>query len=204
MFRSVSGGEARFTALAEVRSYWEALRGPGGAAPPRSLIDPRGIAGALESCFLAERIAPGQARFRLAGMGLCDLMGMDLRGMPLTSLIDPASRTSFAAAVAPALAGTGPVTLVLEAERGLGRPALEGRMLLLPLADAAGRPGLALGCLATEGEIGRTPRRFVLAGARAEAAEGPAAPEPAPGFAPPAAGFAPLPRRAPHLRLVKG
>ena len=81
-------GVNRFAMLAEVRGYWEGLR-KGSDLPRRDEIDPRGIVGALENTFLLERVAPGVARFRLAGMQLHDLMGMDVRGMPLTALIGP-------------------------------------------------------------------------------------------------------------------
>ncbi len=84
--RGAGGGEdvSRFAMLAEVRAYWEGLR-VAGDLPRRDQIDPRGIAGALENTFLLERVAPGIARFRLAGMQLHDLMGMDVRGMPLSA-----------------------------------------------------------------------------------------------------------------------
>ena len=58
--------------------------------PRRAEIDPRGIENALEYAFILERIAPGMARIRLAGIHLSDLMGMEVRGMPLTSFIDAA------------------------------------------------------------------------------------------------------------------
>lgn len=202
---------ARFPALVEVQAYWQALRGPGGAMPTRSAVDPRGIAGALDVSFIAERVAPGMARFRLAGMVLCDLLGMDLRGMPITALIDPPARDSFARAAEAALSGKAAVTLILTAERGIGRPALEGRMLLLPLAGGDGMPGMALGCLALDGRIGRAPRRFALIrvvqdslGLPAPAAAAPVTREPQPGMAEPSPPYDPGPPRRGHLRLVKG
>ena len=84
-------GGPRFALLAQVRAYWQGLR-QGTALPTRDKIDPRGIAEALESTFLLERIAPGVARFRIAGLHLHDLIGLDVRGMPLSTLFDPASR----------------------------------------------------------------------------------------------------------------
>lgn len=77
-----------FSALNQVESYWEALRGTR-MMPKRSEIDPRGIESALEYTFILERIAPGMARLRIAGSHLSDLMGMEVRGMPLTSFITP-------------------------------------------------------------------------------------------------------------------
>ena len=52
--------------------------------------------------------------------------------------------------------------------RGIGRPALEARMLVLPLTAARGEIGLALGCLAMHGALGRAPRRFAVAGVMSE------------------------------------
>ena len=163
-------GAARFGILAEVRAYWEGLR-EAGALPRRDQIDPRGIAGALEQTFLLERVAPGQARFRLAGMQLHDLMGMDVRGMPLTAMFEPAARTRLVTAMEGVFAGPGIAEVWLEAERGIGRPALEGRMILLPLVSSRGTVDLALGCLATEGQFGRAPRRFAISALMAETLE---------------------------------
>ncbi|MCU0901790.1 MAG: PAS domain-containing protein [Cypionkella sp.] len=82
-----SGGNDRIDQgmISEVRAYWEALRN-GDMLPRRDRVDPRGIAGALEHSFLVERIAPGIARFRISGMIYNDLMGMDIRGMPMSCL----------------------------------------------------------------------------------------------------------------------
>jgi len=202
--------EPRFAMLAQVRAYWEGLR-KGEMLPLRSAIDPRGMEGALEQAFLVERIAPGIARFRLAGMQLTDLMGMDVRGMPLSALVDPAGRERLAVLLEQMFNGPAALDLSLEAERGIGRPALEGRILLLPVRGDMGAD-LALGCLATAGLMGRSPRRFHIARALLEPvfAAQPAAPVPQrqSGFAEavrPFTGAGKTPRATgrTHLRLVK-
>jgi hypothetical protein len=212
---SEAGPEAgKFAMLAEVRAYWEGLR-HGGALPRRDEIDPRGIAGALENTFLLERVAPGIARFRLAGMQLHDLMGMDVRGMPLSSLIEPPGRIRLAEALEGVLTGPATLEIRLEAERGIGRPAMEGRMLLLPLTAARGDTDLVLGCLALHGSVGRVPRRFAIAGMVSEKIERRTAagrraedhaPQPVPGLAEAGGHFTPTaprpPRGKPNLRLV--
>ncbi len=203
-------GMARFAMLAEVRAYWEGLR-TGAALPRRDQIDPRGIAGALENTFLLERVAPGIARFRLAGMQIHDLMGMDVRGMPLTALIEPAGRNRLTEGLEPVFAAPGIMELWLEAERGIGRPMLEGRMLLLPLLSSRGVSDLALGCLALDGGLGRAPRRFAIAGLLSEGIgrrfDAPAAVQhDLRSLAEAGADFAPAlprpPRGKPNLRLV--
>jgi hypothetical protein len=219
-----SGG-SRFAMLAEVRAYWEGLR-EDGALPNRDRIDPRGIAGALENTFLLERVAPGIARFRIAGMQLHDLMGMDVRGMPLSALFEPVARARLTDGLEGVFSGPAALELWLEAERGIGRPALEGRMIVLPLTGATGAADLALGCLAMDGALGRAPRRFAIAGLMSEMIErrvgqrreAPRSgedrrlpdfpPQPAlrpvmAGFAEPGAAFTPRPPRSrPYLRLV--
>ncbi|NUB43306.1 PAS domain-containing protein [Fertoebacter nigrum] len=159
-------GATRFAAIAQVRAYWEGLR-RGNDLPLRSAIDPRGIEGALEQAFLLERIAPGLARFRLAGMTLSDLMGMDVRGMPLSAMLDPSARLRLASVLEQVFREPAALDLSLEADRGIGRPALEGRMLIMPVRGDSGAE-LALGCLATEGLVGRSPRRFHIARALLE------------------------------------
>ena len=208
-----AAGPDKFAVLAEVRAYWEALR-PGKDLPRRDQIDPRGLAGALEQVFLLERAAPGVARFRLAGMRLNDLLGMDVRGMPVSAMIEPLDRARMAAALEDMFCNPCAMDLWLEAERGVGRPALAGRMILLPLVSSRGPADLVLGCLATQGDTGRAPRRFAISALLKEPL-GIAAPPtrdrphlvPA-GLAEAPHPFAaapqlpPPPRGVPHLRLV--
>lgn len=212
-----SEGGRGYAPLQEVRAYWEGLRdGPG--LPARAAVDPRGLERALEYVFMLERIAPGIARFRLAGMHLTALMGMEVRGMPLSALFDPPARTASLALLEAVFDQPAVVELALEAERGIGRPALEGRMLLLPLLGDEGVCDRVLGCLVTLGTIGRNPRRFAIARQTTTAVSGGVAtlpvrprvqPVPIPGLAEPTASFdrprpgTPATRRAPHLRLVK-
>ena len=148
-----------YNPIAEVEAYWEALRGTR-LVPLRSEIDPRGIERALDSTFLLERIAPGLARFRLAGMRLNEIMGMEVRGMPMTSVLTPDARDEAREALNQLFEGPSIVTASLEAASGIGRPALRGRMVLLPLKSDLGDISRAIGCLSLDGKIGRVPRRF--------------------------------------------
>ena len=154
-------GGTRFAAIREVRAYWDALRDDQDL-PRREQINPRGMAGALHQVFMVERIAPGMARFRLAGLEINDLMGMEVRGMPLSALFDPAARARLAEVLEKVMTTRTIVELDLEADRGIGRPALRARLVLLPLQGTAGEADLILGCLACDGQIGRAPRRFVI------------------------------------------
>tara|TARA_R110002096_G_scaffold9867_9_gene38590 strand:- start:5175 stop:5876 length:702 start_codon:yes stop_codon:yes gene_type:complete len=208
----------RFDAVHQVHAYWEGLRHEG-ALPARALLDPRGIEGALTCAFLAEQVAPGIARFRIAGTQISDLVGMDVRGMPISCLFAPDARLSLMQVAGQVFSGPARLEMDLEAERAIGRPALEARLLMLPMLDDQGRCTLSLGCLALSGEIGRAPRRFAIARrqvspvlARQVLATIRPAPQPAHGFGESQVGFTPprtpqTPPRAqpgkPYLRLVK-
>jgi hypothetical protein len=186
------------TGVAEVRAYWEGLR-VGVALPRRDQIDPRGMAGALAQVLMLEQVAAGMARIRLGGATLTDLMGMEVRGMPLSALFDPMARAGLERVLAQVFTGAVTATLVLEAERGLGRPTLSGRMLLLPLLGDNGRPDLILGCVALHGGIGRTPRRFHIARVVTDTLNAAAK---VPAFAEATVQYT-APKIAPYLRLVK-
>jgi hypothetical protein len=201
-------GSARgggFAGLSSLRAYWEALR-EGEDVPQRAQIDPRGIESALPIAFLAERIAPGIGRLRVAGSRLNGLMGMEVRGMPISAMIDPDSRDDFATALERVFAGPAIAELSLRGTPGLAQPRLEGRMLLLPLRAADGSVSRVLGGLALEGRVGLAPRRLVLSGMHLTAVGTPAAQraeEPQPGMAESPAAFTPPPPRGrPMLRVV--
>lgn len=161
--------------IAEVRGYWQALRRDG-ALPLRADIDPRGIAGALGGAFLVERIAPGVGRLRIAGSSFTELLGMDARGMPLSALFDPMARGRLAVALDQCFLRPAMLDTQLTAETGLGRPALTGRMILLPLASDGTRAETALGCLALSGTVGRQPRRLIPGALRVDPVD-PATPD---------------------------
>lgn len=209
--------ETGYPALSQVEAYWDALRG-NRLVPTRSDVDPRGIDAALENAFVLERIAVGIARLRVAGTHLTSLMGMEVRGMPLTTFFAPADRRRVSDALEEMFQTPATVSIRMIANGAPSRPALEARMILLPLKSDLGDISRALGCLVTKGEIGAVPRRFELATLESSPLipmEGPVTlPEPLPpveqpphgvGFAEKTAPFAGKPsvKRPPYLRVVK-
>ena len=98
MSRSGAPGDPSADTHAHLRAlhvHWAEAR-RGAAVPYRAHIDPGRIAPLLPNAFVAERIAPGVTRLRIAGMHLGELMGTEVRGMPLCSFIAPDSREAFA------------------------------------------------------------------------------------------------------------
>ena len=162
--------QARFLEIKQVEAYWEGLR-MGRLVPLRSEIDPRGIERALEFTFILERIAPGLGRFRLSGMHLNDLLGMEVRGMPFTSFFTPAARNMVTDALEQVFDGPQVAELTLTAEKGIGRPAMDAKVVLLPLRSDLGEVTRVLGALVTDGQIGRSPRRFDVTDVQTKALE---------------------------------
>lgn len=149
--------------LVRVLDYWERLR-DGRLAPPRAELDPREIADALDHTFILELTRADDIRFRLSGMALNGLMGMDLRSMPGRALFGLGSRAAFEEVVRDLLAEPKVVELRLRAAEGEagGTGAVRGRMLLLPMLNDRGEMTRVLGCLRTEGRILAHPQRFEI------------------------------------------
>ncbi|MEM8591993.1 MAG: PAS domain-containing protein [Pseudomonadota bacterium] len=153
----------RFDGIATLEAYWQSVRG-NRLVPLRSDIDPRGIEGALDYSFIVERVTAGVVRFRLAGSQLNEMMGMDVRGMPITALFGTKSRADVLEAIEGVFSGPEVIEMPLESPGAAGKPTLPGQMILLPLKSDLGDISRAIGCLPTRGPVGRSPRRFELSG----------------------------------------
>jgi hypothetical protein len=147
--------------LAQLEAYWRVLRGAR-AIPARTDVDPAAIDAVLPHAFVAERVAPGVARIRVAGQRLSALFGMEPRGMPLCALFTAAARERLLPLIASTFDGPAIVEVPVEAGRGLLRGRMAGRMILLPLCDAGGEVNRMIGAILCDGVPGRVPVRFAL------------------------------------------
>ena len=80
-----------FPALQTLGNYCNNLAA--GEVPYRSDLDPRGLSDVLRSIVLMERISTGNARIRISGRYLCDVLHEDGRGLPYSLLFDGESRS---------------------------------------------------------------------------------------------------------------
>ncbi|WP_170338597.1 PAS domain-containing protein [Ruegeria arenilitoris] len=151
--------------IRQAEAYWTALLS-GDGVPKRSQIDPRGLENILEYTFILERIAPGLARFRLAGSHLNKIAGMEVRGMPLTAFFDPSARDQVSETLEEVFAAPAIGEFSLVSKGKLGRTRLQARMILLPLRSDLGDVSRVLGVMVSDGTIGATPRRFGIADTR--------------------------------------
>ena len=137
--------------------------------------------------------------------------------MPLSAFVVPEARIDLASTLEQVCNTPCIATLSLKAETGIGKPALDARLLLLPMTDAFDHTTRILGCFESQGGIGRAPRRFAIMARqlrtlvpRDEAPQWPgSAPQPSDrtaehGLAESPARFSKAPqRRADHLRLIR-
>lgn len=148
--------------IEQVGAYWESVR-RGRLVPQRIEIDPKRLEGCLGHVFLIERIAAGLARFRIAGSHMIELMGLEVRGLPLSSAFAPQSRESLSDAVQSLFDDPAVIEFALTSEGGFGRPELSGKMHLYPLRSDLGEISRALGVISMNGAPGRAPRRLTIA-----------------------------------------
>lgn len=198
--------------IRQAEGYWTALR-QGPDIPRRTQIDPRGLENLLEFAFVLERIAPGIARFRLAGQHLTSLAGMEVRGMPVTTFFTPRCRDQMGAVLEHLFMAPAVSELTLKSEARRHQPSFEAHMILLPLKSDLGDVSRALGVLVADGTPQSEATRFDISGstsrlvadmAHSSSPTGgivaPARRTPEPGFAEPAA--TPFASQTPYLRLV--
>lgn len=160
-----------YPACRDLLGYWHALRAAR-QMPARCDFDPRGIEQTLNCSFIAEKVAPRVARIRVAGSLVNDVLGMDVRGMPVSALFDPDSREAAGDILKELFEAPAQARLELSTRRFLARKPIHAQMVLLPLSDGAGGVTRLVGCLDTGDDILKTPRRFSLVSSVATALEG--------------------------------
>ncbi|NKW78819.1 PAS domain-containing protein [Rhodobacteraceae bacterium R_SAG7] len=147
--------------LRQAEAYWTALR-RGDDIPSRSQVDPRGLENILSQTFILERVAPGIARFRLAGQKVNELAGMEVRGMPLTAFFTAESRKTVSAALEHMFDDPSILEFELHTQATRLRGSRTAKMILLPLRSDLGDVSRALGVMVSEGAASRVSQRFLV------------------------------------------
>ena len=147
--------------LQVLEDHWQSLRGPT-SVPQRKHLNPAKIEAVLPATFILQRVATGTARFRMAGRSINDLLRMDARGMPFSTLFKAEAQDDIRHLMETAFQSPAIVGLPLASAGGLLRPELDAAVLLLPMVDNAGLPTRLLGALVTSGGADQKPRRFTI------------------------------------------
>lgn len=124
-------------------NYWRHERGEQ-SAPQKAEIAPKDIKSHLAFAFLLKRTATDRYTFALAGTGLCDLFGRELRDQSFVHLWSESSRDSVTTSLARVSNLSVPTVSVCIAETSDQRP-LSNEMLLLPYASTNGEANWILG-----------------------------------------------------------
>lgn len=144
--------------MQSVLHYWDTLR-DGRLVPLREEIDPRAIQNALSYSFILDRTRPGSVRFRLSGMHLNEVLGMEARGMPVRVLCQVTHRQQFMAHVEAVFEKPAVMEAHLQAE-SQARDSIHARLMLLPLRTHSGEINRALGVFVCDNLSVQPPVRF--------------------------------------------
>ena len=145
--------------LRALEEYWRSLR-KASEIPARIDLNPAQIEGVLPYAFILQRVAPGTARFRVAGQRVHDLLRMDPRGMPFSTLFEQQDHDELRLLIESSFSDPAVIGLPLVSSGTLLRPPLEGAVLLLPMRDSGGETSRALGAIVTAPHHSTKPRRF--------------------------------------------
>ena len=141
-YRMLRSSEMIHREIRALYSYWERLRA-GRPCPDRTEVDPRDIGSDARHLFVLEDLGGDNIRFRLAGSGLLESFGFDLRGMSARAIMEGRSRESFVALIAESIAEPGVGYARLTAPDG----ATTWEVVLLPLRGSFGTIDRVIGCL---------------------------------------------------------
>ncbi|CUH39592.1 PAS domain protein [Jannaschia seosinensis] len=145
--------------LEETWRYWTSLR-RGTAIPQRSTLDPSAMRLILGHAMILDRTRHGTTRVRLGGHVMQDLMGMEVRGLPIRAFFDLADRTRVCEQIEQVFEQPAKLELDLISEGSEG--IVTARMLVLPLTDATGAVSKALTVMVCDRITRDAPRRFSL------------------------------------------
>ncbi len=128
-----------------LRSQWDKICD--GVLPPfRSDISPRAMPDVLDTLFILEQINPEDTRIRIAGLKICEMMGMEVRGQSPMSFFDAEFRDQFETIVTDVLGQPNVTTLRLETVDKMGNIGV-AEMNLLPLRSDFGDISRIIGCI---------------------------------------------------------
>lgn len=146
-------------ALQELDSYWHGLAARG-ELPKRAEVDPAAIQDALEFAFIADRVGRSHARFRVAGGAIGGVVGTEVAGLPLSTLLHHGSRATLDAALARCFEDRLLLELTLGTHWDRSGQAATATLRLYPLLDARGEVGHLLGAFVATSGGGNLPCRF--------------------------------------------
>lgn len=184
--------------------YWSRLR-CGREVPDQTDIDPRAIKRMLSQVFILDVINPGRPIYRLAGTGLCERFGMELKGTGFLAQWEGGSGAALGSVLKQAMQSRQPVCLsAVGATADCGMVELE--TVLAPVTFNGGEPARFVGLtqvLSDVAQLGGRPIAFQrLVASQLIREDEPLPPVALPPPPPPQNQILRNHSKAPHLRLV--
>jgi hypothetical protein len=185
--------------------YWSRLR-KGRDVPDQTDIDPRSVKRMLSHIFILDAVNPGRPVYRLAGTGLCERFGMELKGAGFLSHWEDQSGIALGSLLRQAMKMRQPVCLSsIGASADCGMVELE--TVLAPISFNDAEPTRFIGMtqiLSDVQQLGGRPIAFqrLVASQIVREAEPLASVHLPPPPPPPSIQILRNHPRAPHLRLV--
>ncbi len=131
--------------LRTLRAHWDEIC-EGDLPPFRSDIEPRKIPEVLDTLFIFEQLGPKDTRVRIAGLKLCEMMGMEVRGQSPMSFFQDNSRGRFDSVLTEVLGQPKVAYLGLDTKDKQDNES-HVEMILLPLRSDFGDISRVIGCV---------------------------------------------------------
>lgn len=147
---SYRSGDVAEGAIERIEQYWTDIKGDR-LVPSRSELRPADLQSVLDRLFILERVARGQARFRVVGSTIVDRIGHDLRGMPLSALMEPRERGILKELLTSVMEEPATVRLTLDGGPGQVHGRVSGALTLLPLRSDLGDVTRIVGAMDLDG-----------------------------------------------------
>jgi hypothetical protein len=183
--------------------YWSRLR-KGREVPDQTDIDPRAIKRLLSYTFILDYEDPGRPVYRLAGTGLCERFGFELKGTSFLGHWESQSTTSLVSLLRQAMKSRQPVCLssvAATADNGM----VELETILTPVSMNGSEPNRFFGMVQMLGDpaplLGRSIAYERLVGSHLVQEDEPLMEDDQNNRPPPPAALRAHPK-APYLRLV--
>ena len=124
--------------------YWNMVR-DGHIAPQRIEIDPYALSKILSQTMILEVADTNRMVFRIAGTGICEFLGSEMRGYDFLQLWTLTDQSKIKSALKKTLLAGSPLTVSTKSQTQ-HNTTLTSEILLLPLHDQENRPTRLLGC----------------------------------------------------------
>jgi len=154
-------GKEACMVIASLERDWREMCG-NELRPTMSGLDPLRMDDTLPYSFVLKRTGPGASRMRVAGQQVHDMFYEDLAGRSFCSLFGAASSETAAELMEAVFTLPAIASFSVVAKRSLGRRAVRGQVILLPMRDPQSEVSRILGAVVTDGTACPHPLRFEI------------------------------------------